>query len=69
MTLYIKDREEIKRRDRDERGICPPHGLCPQSRLQALYGFVPLLLIFFLQSEESLSLLKQKIKRLKDLNQ
>lgn len=50
---------------------CPPHGLCPQSCLQALYGFVSLLLVFFLQSEESLPLFpkKKKKKHLKDQNQ
>lgn len=35
-----------------------PHGLRPQSRLQTLYGFVPLLFILFLQCKESLSLRK-----------
>lgn len=29
---------------------CPPHRLSPQSRLQALDGFIPLLLVFLLQS-------------------
>ena len=44
------------------RDVCPPHGLCPQSRLQALDGFVPLFLVFFLQSEERLSLFHKNIK-------
>lgn len=37
-------------------GVISPHGLRPQSRLQALDGFVPLLLVLLLQREENLSL-------------
>lgn len=37
-------------------GVVSPHGLRPQSRLQALDGFVPLLLVLLLQREENLSL-------------
>ena len=45
----------------------PPHRLCPQSRLQALYGFVPLLLVFLLQSEERRSLTKRRWNHIKTL--
>lgn len=50
--------DDIMRKE-DELGrerACAPHGLCPQSRLQALDGFVPLLLVFLLQGEERLPL-------------
>lgn len=47
MTLNIKTRKVQ---------IFSPHRLCPQSRLQALYGFISFFLIFLLQSKKGLSL-------------
>lgn len=51
MTFNTKD-EQV--------GVISPHGLRPQSRLQALDGFVPLLLVLLLQREENLSLEGEK---------
>lgn len=51
MTLNTKD-EQVE----EHCGVVSPHGLRPQSRLQALDGFVPLLLVLLLQREENLSL-------------
>lgn len=51
MTFNTKD-EQVEEHCR----VVSPHGLRPQSRLQALDGFVPLLLVLLLQREENLSL-------------
>lgn len=55
MTFNTKD-EQVEKTLR----VISPHGLRPQSRLQALDGFVPLLLVLLLQREENLSLEGEK---------
>lgn len=68
MTFNIKDMQEKKKHPTGQRWLrdfISPHGLCPQSCLQALYGFVPLVLVLLLHSKENLSLLRKEEKTIR----